>query len=182
MQTHYDFDRVIDRQGTNALKVDALQARYGNAGLLPLWIADMDFATPPFITEALRARMEHPIFGYTQDPPGYYPAIAKWLKDVHQWETKPDWLCYIPGVVKGIGMALQVFTEQGDKVIIQPPVYHLFRMVVEANGRQAVNNPLKLVNGLYEMDFEQLERIFGESCKLFILCNPHNPGGTVWSR
>ena len=183
MQTSYDFDRVIDRHGTNALKLDALQARYGKANLLPMWVADMDFATPPFITAALRARLEHPIFGYTQDPPGYYPSIVKWLHDVHQWRINPDWLCYIPGVVKGIGMALQVFTGKGDRVVIQPPVYHLFRMVIEANGRQAVNNPLTLVNGQYEMDFEQLEHTFSrQPCSLFILCNPHNPGGTVWSR
>jgi cystathionine beta-lyase len=183
MQTHYDFDRVIDRRGTNALKVDALQTRYGNAGLLPMWVADMDFATPPFVTAALRARMEHPIFGYTQDPPGYYPSIMKWLQDVHRWDTSPEWLCYIPGVVKGIGMALQVFTERGDNVVIQPPVYHLFRMVIEANGRRAVNNPLKLVNGQYEMDLERLEQTLGGTpCKLLLLCNPHNPGGTVWSR
>jgi cystathionine beta-lyase len=182
MQTPYDFDRIIDRHGTNALKLDALQARYGNAGLLPMWVADMDFATPPFITAALRARMEHPVFGYTQDPPGYYPAIAGWLKDIHQWDVHPDWLCYIPGVVKGIGMALQVFTHEGDRVVIQPPVYHLFRMVIEANGRQVVNNPLTLVNGQYEMDFAQLEHTFRQQpCKLLVLCNPHNPGGTVWS-
>jgi cystathionine beta-lyase len=148
-----------------------------------MWVADMDFATPPFIIAALRARLEHPIFGYTQDPPGYYPSIVNWLHDVHQWRINPDWLCYIPGVVKGIGMALQVFTEKGDRVVIQPPVYHLFRMVIEANGRQAVNNLLKLVNGQYEMDFERLEQTFSrQPCRLFILCNPHNPGGTAWSR
>jgi cystathionine beta-lyase len=183
MQTEYDFDRVIDRHGTNALKLDALQARYGNAGLLPMWVADMDFATPPFITAALRARMEHPIFGYTQDPPGYFPSIVKWLDSVHRWDVNPDWLCYIPGVVKGIGLALQVFTGKGDRVVVQPPVYHMFRLLIEANGRQAVDNPLTLVNGQYEMDFAQLEQTLSrQSCKLFILCNPHNPGGTVWSR
>lgn len=183
MQQVYNFDKIIDRHGTNALKTDALQARYGNADLLPLWVADMDFETPDFICEALRARLEHPVFGYTQDPPGYYPAIVRWLKEIHRWDVKPEWLCYIPGVVKGIGLVLNVFTEKGDKVVVQPPVYHMFRLVIEANGRQLVNNPLKLVNGRYEMDLEHLEQVFAEQqCKVFVLCNPHNPGGRVWSR
>ncbi|MDR3350834.1 MAG: PatB family C-S lyase [Prevotellaceae bacterium] len=182
MQRKYDFDKVIDRRGTNALKTGALEARYGNANLIPLWVADMDFETPAFIVDALRMRMEHPVFGYTQDPPGYRPAVMRWLKERHGWNVKAEWLCYIPGIVKGIGLALNVFTEKGDKVIIQPPVYHPFRLVPEANEREVAYNPLKLAGGSYEMDFEQLEKLIDSRCKLLILSNPHNPGGVVWSR
>jgi cystathionine beta-lyase len=182
MQRKYDFDRFVDRRGTNALKTDALETRYGSANLIPLWVADMDFETPSFIVDALRARMEHPVFGYTQDPPGYRPAIMRWLEEQHGWNVKADWLCYIPGIVKGIGLALNVFTNKGDKVIIQPPVYHPFRLVPEANGREVAYNPLKLVGDSYEMDFEQLEKIIDDRCKLLLLSNPHNPGGVVWRR
>ncbi|MDR3236431.1 MAG: pyridoxal phosphate-dependent aminotransferase [Prevotellaceae bacterium] len=178
----YDFDKVIDRRGTGAIKTDALQVRYGNDGLLPLWIADMDFETPEFITATLRQRMEHPIFGYTQIPAGYYQSIVQWLKEVQQWDVNPQWITYIPGIVTGIGLVLNVLTEQGDGVLIQPPVYHMFRLLIENNGRQVVNNPLKFINGRYEMDFDHLEQTLSKQpCKLLILCNPHNPGGMVWS-
>ncbi|MDR2814779.1 MAG: pyridoxal phosphate-dependent aminotransferase [Prevotellaceae bacterium] len=182
MQTIYNFDKVVDRQGTNALKVDALRARYGAEDLIPLWVADMDFEAPPFIVDALRARMEHPVFGYTQISQGYWPSIIRWLEELHGWEVKREWLCYVPGIVTGIGLALNVFSEAGDKVIIQPPVYHPFRLVPEANGRTVACNPLRLANDRYEMDFEQLERLIDDKCKLLILANPHNPGGVVWSR
>ncbi|MDR3134368.1 MAG: PatB family C-S lyase [Prevotellaceae bacterium] len=182
MQGKYDFDKVIDRRGTNALKTDALETRYGNAGLLPLWVADMDFETPDFIVDALRARMEHPVFGYTQDPPGYRPSVMRWLRERHGWSVKAEWLCYIPGIVKGIGLALNVFTGKGDKVIIQPPVYHPFRLVPEANEREVVYHPLQRVHDGYEMDFGLLEKIIDERCKLLLLSNPHNPGGVVWRR
>lgn len=178
----YNFDKIIDRRGTNAIKVDALEPLYGNADLIPLWVADMDFETPPFITEALQNRIAHPIFGYPSEPPGYLPSIVNWLRGLHGWDISAEWLSYIPGIVTGIGLAVNVFTEPGDKVIIQPPVYHPFRIVPEANGRVIVNNPLKLVDGCYEMDFEQLETVMDDKCRLFILCNPHNPAGVVWSR
>jgi cystathionine beta-lyase len=178
----YDFDKIIDRHGTNAVKVDRLQTYYGDANLIPLWVADMDFETPPFVVNALRQRMEHPVFGYTKESAGYGPSIIRWLKNLHEWEVKAEWLSYIPGIVKGIGLAVQFFTEKHDKVIIQPPVYHPFRLVPEGNGREVVYNRLKLVNGRYEMDFEQLEQLIDDKCRLLILSNPHNPGGTVWSR
>jgi cystathionine beta-lyase len=182
MHKKYDFNKIIDRRGTHALKTDALEARYGNANLLPLWVADMDFETPPFIIDALRARLEHPILGYTQEPPGYRLAVMRWLQERHGWSVKAGWLCYIPGIVRGIGLALNVFTDKGDKVIIQPPVYHPFRLVPEGNEREVAYNPLRLVNGSYEMDFEHLEKIIDHRCKMLILSNPHNPGGVVWRR
>jgi cystathionine beta-lyase len=182
MQEKYNFDKVTDRRGTSALKVDALQARYGSADLIPLWVADLDFETPPFVVSALRERVEHPIYGYTQLPEGYWPLIVRWIEEMHGWTVKPEWMCYIPGIVTGIGLAVNLFTEKGDKVIIQPPVYHPFRLVPEANGRTIAYNPLRLVGDRYEMDFAQLEQLIDDKCRLLILANPHNPGGVVWSR
>ena len=182
MEERYDFDKVVDRKGTNALKVDALEERYGDAGLIPLWVADMDFETPPQVVEAMRERLNHPVFGYTMEPPGYWPAVINWLKERHGWEVRREWLSYVPGIVKGIGMVINVFTNRGDKVIIQSPVYHPFRLVPRGNGREVVYNPLRLAGDRYEMDFEQLERVIDERCKLLVLSNPHNPGGRVWER
>jgi len=179
----YDFDRVINREGTGALKLEVLEKRYGRRDLLPLWVADMDFKTPQFIVEALKARLEHPLFGYTVDPADYWTSVKQWIKDHHQWEVKTAWLSYIPGVVKGIGFAINALTQPGDKVIIQTPVYHPFRMTIEGNNRQVVLNPLResQSGSFYEMDFEHLETII-QSAKLLILCNPHNPAGICWSR
>ena len=178
----YDFDKIVDRRGSGALKYDALQERYGDAGLLPLWVADMDFATPPFIVEALRERMQHPIFGYTVEPPAYRDSIVKWTKSHHDWEIEPEWISFIPGIVKGIALVIELFSRPGDKVIIQPPVYHPFRMVPEGMGRQVVYNPLiENEDGSYSMDFEQLESVIDDRCRILILSNPHNPAGIVWA-
>lgn len=179
----YDFDKIIDRRGTGALKTDALQERYGLEDLLPLWVADMDFETPPFIIKALQQRMEHPIFGYTIDPHDYWQTVAQWISDHHQWQVKQEWLTYIPGVVKGIGMAVNFFVKKDEKVIIQPPVYHPFRFVVEGNERQLVLNPLREhTDGTLTMDFDNLAAVTDEKCRMLILSNPHNPGGIVWDR
>jgi cystathionine beta-lyase len=178
----YDFDKVIDRSNTGALKYEVLQERYGRADLTPLWVADMDFETPRFITDALRERLEHSLFGYTVEPEDYKPSIIRWIKNLHGWDIKPEWINYIPGIVKGIGMVVNVFTEPGDKVIIQPPVYHPFRLTPQGNNREVVMNPLiENPDGSYSMDFEQLESI-APDCKLLILSNPHNPAGIVWDR
>ncbi|HBK28793.1 MAG TPA: cystathionine beta-lyase [Parabacteroides sp.] len=179
----YDFDKIVDRRGTGALKVDALQERYGNSELLPLWVADMDFETPSFIIRALRQRLEHPLFGYTTEPEEYKAAIIDWIASHHGWRVKPEWLSYIPGIVKGIGMAINVFVKEDEKVIIQPPVYHPFRITPQENGREVVYNPLrKNEDGSYSMDFENLEAVADEKCRMLILSNPHNPGGIVWDR
>lgn len=179
----YDFDKIIERRGTGALKTNVLEERYGNADLLPLWVADMDFETPQFITDALRERLEHSLFGYTVEPEDYRPAIIDWLAEHHGWKVEREWLSYIPGVVKGIGMAVNVFVKPNEKVIIQPPVYHPFRLTAEGNGREVVNNPLRETgNGSYAMNFEQLEAVADEKCRMLILANPHNPAGVVWDR
>lgn len=179
----YSFDKIIDRRGSNDLKHSILQERYGRDDLLPLWVADMDFETPPFITEALRQRLDHSLFGYTVVPEELWSTIIQWVRDHHQWEVRREWLTYIPGIVKGIGMAVNVFSQEGDKVIIQPPVYHPFRLTPQGNKREVVYNPLKqLSDGYYEMDFDQLEQVTDEHCKLLILSNPHNPAGICWKQ
>lgn len=178
----YNFDKIVDRTGSGDLKHGVLQERYGRSDLLPLWVADMDFETPSFITEALRRRLEHSLFGYTVVPDELWTTIRQWLLDHHQWDVRREWLTYIPGIVKGIGMAVNVFVGEDEKVIIQPPVYHPFRLTPQGNGRQVVYNPLKEVDGSYEMDFDQLAAVADDKCRLLILSNPHNPAGICWSR
>lgn len=178
----YDFNKPIDRRGTHCVKVEALENYFGRKDLLPLWVADMDFETPDFIIEALRRRLDHAVLGYPVAYDGYWNSIIGWLRNRHGWEVEREWLRYIPGIVKGIAMVINAFTQQGDKVIIQPPVYHPFRLVPEHNGREVVMNPLRRVGDRYEMDFEQLESVIDEKCKLLILSNPHNPVGITWSK
>ncbi len=179
----YDFDKIIDRRDTGALKVDVLGERYGRPDLLPLWVADMDFETPSFITDALRRRLDHSLFGYTVEPQEYWPAVMRWLADRHGWQVEREWLTYIPGIVKGIGMAINVFVKEDEKVIIQPPVYHPFRLTPEGNRRQVVMNPLREnPDGTYSMDFDHLARVADEKCRMLILSNPHNPAGITWDR
>lgn len=179
----YDFDKIVDRTGSGDLKHEVLEERYGRADLLPLWVADMDFETPQFITDALRRRLDHSLFGYTVEPKDYWPTVQKWIKDHHQWDVKREWLSYIPGIVKGIGMVVNVFTKPDEKVIIQPPVYHPFRLTPEGNGREIVYNPLKEnEDGTYSMDFENLAEVADEKCRVLILSNPHNPAGIVWGK
>lgn len=179
----YDFDKTIDRSGTNALATDALQERFGRADLMPLWVADMHFETPQFITDALRRRLDHSLFGYTMEPADYWPTIIEWIHSHHGWAVQREWMSYIPGIVKGIGMAINALTTADDKIIIQPPVYHPFRLTTVGNGRQVVYNPLRpTAEGTYEMDFDNLAQVADERCRMLILSNPHNPGGVVWSK
>ena len=183
MEKIYDFDKPVCRRGTNCVKYDALRELYGNEDLIPLWVADMDFETPDFVVEAMRERLEHPVFGYTVAYDSYWQSIQDWLLARHSWHVEREWMRYIPGIVKGIGMVINALTEKGDKVIIQPPIYHPFRLVPEHCGREVVFNPLRrLADGSYEMDFDHLESIIDSRCKILILSNPHNPAGIVWSR
>ena len=178
----YNFDEVIERKGTGALKTDRLKERYGRDDLLAAWVADMDFATPPFIIDALKKRLEHPVFGYCVEPDDYRDLIIKWEKSLHDWDIEPDWISYIPGIVKGLGMVINVFTKPGDDVLIMPPVYHPFRITAELNGRKVVNIPLiKSEGGSYEINFEKLEKIETQGGVL-IMSNPHNPAGRVWTK
>ena len=178
----YDFNTPIDRRGTHCVKFDALKEMYGREDLLSLWVADMDFATPDFIIDALKQRLDHPVLGYPVQYDGYWQSVVDWIRSHHGWQVEREWMRYIPGIVKGIGMVVNVFTKPGDKIIIQPPVYHPFRLVPEHNDREIVMNPLRWVGDTYEMDFEQLEQVIDDKCKILILANPHNPVGITWSR
>lgn len=177
----YNFDEVTDRSHTDALKLDALKPRWGRDDLLPLWVADMDFKTPPFIMEALRRRCEHEILGYTMKPFRYYQSIIDWMQKRHHWNIQREWINFVPGIVPGLAFAIKCFTNPGDKILIQPPVYHPFRMIIEDNNREVVYNPLMLEDGKYSFDADHFRQAI-KGCKLFILCNPHNPGGKVWSK
>ena len=141
----------------------------------------MDFATPDFIVEALRKRMEHPIFGYTIMPEQYWPTVKQWIADHHGWQVETEWMTFIPGIVKGIGLAVNCFVKSDEKVIIQPPVYHPFRLTPQGNGRKVVFNPLiEQPDGTYTMDFDNLAQVADEKCRMLILSNPQNPAGLSW--
>lgn len=179
----YDFDRLIDRHGTYATKYDGLDQMFGRHDVTPLWIADLDFAVCPDITAALRHRLEHPVLGYSAAPDSYWESIIEWQRKRHGFDIRRDEICFIPGVVKGIGLAINYFSAKGDKIVIQPPVYHPFRMVIEGNERIVVENPLVFDGENYSMDLEGLaEVIRREKPKMMILCNPHNPIGIQWDK
>lgn len=177
----YDFDQINDRRNSDALKLEALKPRWGRTDLLPMWVADMDFKTPSFIVKALERRMECEIFGYTSKPNEWYEAIIKWQKKRFGWNISSNMISFTPGVVPALAMAVQAFTQKGDKVLIQQPVYYPFSLVVENNDRTLVNSPLELIDGKYQINFEKLEQDI-KGCKLFLFCHPHNPGGRVWTR
>ena len=178
----FDFDKVIDRRGTNCLKYDFAVERGRKEDILPLWVADMDFQTAPGIQERLRAAVDHGIFGYSDGKADYFAAVSSWYREKFGWETKEEWLIKTPGVVFALAAAVRAFTEKGDRVLIQQPVYYHFSEVIRDNGRVLINSPLKQVNGRYEMDFEDMERKITENqVKLFLLCSPHNPVGRVWT-
>lgn len=177
----YDFDLPIERHGTGAYKYDVLGSEFGNPDAIPMWVADMEFACPPFIVEALKQRLEHPIFGYTMTPKAMWQAIIWWQQHRHGWHVEREWLTFIPGIVRGIAYVVNIFTQAGDKIMVQPPVYHPFHHVPQAYGREVVFSPLvERADGLYDIDFERFERDV-QGCRIFILCNPHNPGGICWS-
>ncbi|MDR0834744.1 MAG: PatB family C-S lyase [Candidatus Symbiothrix sp.] len=178
----YNFDEIINRKGTGALKVDALEERFGSADLIPLWVADMDFRCCDPIIDALKKRCDEGIFGYPVTPDDYLQAILNWLQTKHNWSIDREWISYIPGVVKGIAFAIMHLTTPSDKIIIQPPVYHPFSIVPKLHGRQTVLNPLIEKNGHYSMDLEGLKGVIDTDCKLLILANPHNPIGITWDK
>ncbi len=175
----YNFDQVIDRNGTDAVKLDGMKKLWGRTDLIPLWVADMDFATAPFILDAIKKRCENPIMGYTSKPDSYFQSIINWVKMRYELDVEKEMIQFVPGIVPGIGMAMNALTEKGDKVLVQPPVYHPFMWVTERNDRTLILNPLKWENGMYRMDMDAFRELI-KGCKLFILCNPHNPGGVVW--
>jgi cystathionine beta-lyase len=178
----YNFDEIIDRRGTSSVKWDGVPANWnGRTDLLPMWVADMDFRTPPFVIDALRKRLEHEVIGYTFACDEWYEAIMKWVKMRFDWDVKREMITYSPGIVHGITFAILCFTQPGDKVMVTPPVYHPFFLMTERNHREVVWSPLVLSDGQYHIDFDRFRKDV-KGCKLFILSNPHNPGGRVWTK
>ena len=179
----YNFDEIIERKGTDSIKYDKIPFIFGRDDLQPLWVADMDFATPDFILEDIKKRLEHPILGYSMRKPAFFESYKQWAKKRYAWEVPMEWLTFSPGVVGALGLAILALTRENDKIIIQPPVYHPFFDVIKGNNRQLVENPLKKdANGKFLMDFEHLQSIIDEDTKMIIIANPHNPGGRVWRK
>ena len=179
-----DFNQIIDRRNTDCLKFDAAVRRGYPADILPLWVADMDFPTAPPVIEAVQKRTAHGIFGYSEaDPERLYRVLEQWFRERHHWQIRKDWLLQTPGVVFALAMAVKAFTEPGDAVLIQQPVYYPFSEVILDNGRRRVSSDLILKDGRYEIDFADFEqKIIENDVKLFLLCSPHNPAGRVWTR
>lgn len=180
----YDFDSGIERRGTASVKWDCPEYCYPGAGaegpLLPLWVADMDFAVPPALSQAVQARARHPVYGYTELGEGFEAAFIAWMRGRHGLAPAPGTVHFSPGVVTGLALCVNAFTQAGDGIIIQPPVYHPFRQIIASNGRRVVENPLVLTDSCWEMDLEGLEALARAGAKALVLCSPHNPVGRVW--
>ncbi len=182
-QKIYNFDEEVNRVGSNCLKYDFRTERGYDEDTLPLWVADMDFRVADPITKALQERVDHGIYGYDDTKDDYVLAVASWFERHFDWKIEKDWLVKTPGVVYALALAVRAFTNKHDAVMIQQPVYYPFGQVIVNNGRKIVNNALRLVDGQYEMDFEDMEhKIVSEHVKLMFLCSPHNPGGIVWTK
>ena len=195
-----NFDKVIDRKGTNCSKWDNCKNVFGREDLLPMWVADTDFEAPKEAIDAMKKRLEHGIYGYTYRSESFNNAIVNWMKKRHGWDIKSEWITFSPGIVPAISMAVNSFTHPGDKVIIQTAIYPPFQSVVERNGRIRIDNELVFIDGRYQMDIDKLEeqislndisytnnttnnnRGFDNRVKLLLLCNPHNPSGRVWTK
>lgn len=179
----FNFDSVVDRKNTNAIKYDLAKARGKPEDALSLWVADMDFPTAPCIQKALSEKALHGIYGYSRPDERYYSAIKKWFKDRHDFTVESEWILNTPGVVFAIASAIKAFSKEGDAVLVQKPVYYPFFNTIKNLGRKVVNSPLVYSDGHYEINFEDFEKkIISEDVKIFILCSPHNPGGRVWKK
>ena len=181
--SNYNFDKIIDRTNTRSEKWDETDKIFQKQNLLPLWVADMDFPCAPPIIDTIIKRANHGFFGYSYMPAEYYMSIINWFEQKHRWKIEKDWIFFTPGVIPGINFSIQAFSEPRDKIIIQNPAYPPFYMAVKNNNRRKLLNPLKLSNGKYEMDFNDLKRkISDPKAKMLILCSPHNPSGRVWTK
>lgn len=175
------FDRDIERAGTSSTKFDERLGIFGNANVMPLWVADMDFAAPAEVTHALIGRATHPIYGYTLFPESLYQSLIDWLRLRHGWHIKREWILLSPGVVPSLTAAVMALTKPSEQIIVQPPVYFPFFSAVTKTDRQLTLNPLQLKNGRYTLDFDYLEQI-GANARMLLFCSPHNPVGRVWSQ
>jgi cysteine-S-conjugate beta-lyase len=178
----YDFDSVIDRHGTGSLKWDYEEKLTGKTGMIPLWVADMDFSAPREITDAIRRRVEHGVFGYTMEPESYFQAASAWLRKRHGWEVRREWMRSCSGVIPSLTAAILALTEPGDGIVIQPPVYYPFAMRIAGHGRRVIENPLALDGTRWDMDLDGLEKVLDSTTKMLVLCSPHNPVGRVWEK
>ncbi len=178
-----DFDLPIPRDGTDSIKHDGRADYFGTADVLPLWVADMDFAAPESVTQALLARAAHPVYGYSRHPEALFSALIDWMRQRHGWHIERDWILLAPGVVPSLHAAVLAFTAPGEGVIVQPPVYFPFFSAATATGRRLIENPLRLCDGRYQIDFAHLERCAAApDARLLLLCSPHNPVGRVWTQ
>ena len=176
----YNFDEIIDRQNTGSIKYDLRKVIFGTDDVLPLWVADMDFKTPDFIINAIRSRLNHEVLGYPLKQPGLDEAIINWILGRHNWKLQKGWIVLCPGVMPSMSIIVYAFSDPGDEIIVQQPVYFPFFRTITNNGRKLINNPLTLRNGKYRMDLEDLKSKITSHTKMIFLCSPHNPGGRVW--
>lgn len=177
----WNFDKPALREGTNCIKYDLREDTFGSKNVIPMWVADMDFNTPEFVISALHTRINHEIFGYSYRPPEYFSSIIEWLKGRHNWQIEKEWICFTPGIVPALNFCTLAFTEPGDNIIVQPPVYFPFFSAVESHGRILRYNRLIENEKRWEMDFESLIGLIDKKTKLILISNPHNPIGRVWT-
>lgn len=176
----YNFDKEIAREESGSIKWDFRESR-GGRDIIPMWVADMDFKAPDEVIDVLIKRASHGIFGYTYTSDSYRQAVASWMKKRHNWTIEKDWIVTTPGVVAAFSVAVETYTDEGDKIIIQPPVYHPFKKVIEASKRVVAENRLIIENNRYTMDFDNLEQLLKDGASMMVLCSPHNPVGRVWT-
>lgn len=177
----YDFDHPVPRENTGSVKYDFRQGYFNRADVLPMWVADMDFETPDFIVEAVKKRAEHPVYGYTIRDDEYHQSIIDWVKTRHRWDIEKEWISFSPGVVPAVNFAILAYSNPGEGVMVQPPVYFPFFEAIQTNQRQLIENRLCLNNGRYEIDFQDLEKK-AKNAKILLLSNPHNPTGRCFTR
>ena len=178
----YNFDQVVNRKGSNSVKWDNLKEVYGTEDILPMWIADMDFKAPDEVIEALQVKLDHGVFGYNVKSDSLYNSIINWVKNRYNWNIKKEWISFTPGVVTALNIAVKEFAKEGEKIVIQPPVYPPFFRVLENNNVEANLNPLIHRGDKFVMDYDSLEKSIDDKTKAIILCNPHNPVGRVWTK
>jgi len=178
----FDFDTVLDRRHTHSLKWDQTETMFGLRDVIPMWVADMDFAAPPAVVNAVTRRAAHGAYGYASTPESFWQSVIGWFRDRHRWEVERSWLARAPGVVPAVSLCVNAFTRPGDGIIVQTPVYYPFFRAVEDNGRRLLRNPLVVEGGRYRMDLDGLDRLVDADTRMLILCSPHNPVGRVWTR
>ncbi|MGF1584213.1 MAG: MalY/PatB family protein [Bacteroidales bacterium] len=179
---NFDFDKPTERLGTNSVKFDGLKEYFGKADLLPMWVADMDFQAPAEIINAIKDRADHGVFGYTLVSHGFNESIKMWMKKRHGWDISSKWILFCPGIVPALAMSVMAYTDPGDRILLQSPVYPPFFSVIKDNKRQMVNNQLIEEKGRYTIDFDDLDKKLSNKVKMMFFCNPHNPAGRVWSK